>query len=197
TGGAAGTAGGDAPSEGTSGSPAAAGPSGTTGKTGAPGMAVHAGRERKGKRAGGMPEQAGAPTTEFTRCEEQLRIGTERHESGRIHVRKWVETETVERTIPISHEEIKIDREPITGGRPDAAMSVSEDDRVIILYEERPLLSTEIIPVERIRISTRQVQDEQTVRGEIRKERIEVTREDISGGGSQDRPEAGRERGRS
>ncbi len=79
--------------------------------------------------------------TEITRSEEQMRIGTERHESGRVRVHKYVETEMVERTIPVSHEELKIDREPIVGGEPNPKVTISEDDHEIILYEERPVIA--------------------------------------------------------
>ncbi|MGP4029307.1 PRC and DUF2382 domain-containing protein [Actinomadura sp. 3N407] len=172
--------------EGAAGTQGKVGAAGVAGTAGAAGMAV---RPEKGKRERQtMPPQsaregAEAPMTEITRSEEQMRIGTERHESGRVRVHKWVETETVERTIPVSHEEIKIDREPITGGEPSADVSLSEDDQEIILYEERPVVAKETVPVERIRVRTEQVQDEQTVRGELRKERIEVTRDEESGTG--------------
>ncbi|MEV0663386.1 DUF2382 domain-containing protein [Actinomadura luteofluorescens] len=172
----------------TAGTTGTAGTAGTTGTTGAAGMAVHPERGKRGtagERAAGraMPPQsaregAEAPMTEITRSEEQMRIGTERHEAGRVRVRKWIETETVEQTIPVSHEEIRIDREPISGGRPDPKVTISEADQEIILYEERPVISKETVPVERVRLRTEQVQDEQTVRGELRKERIEVTRDD-------------------
>ena len=158
------------------------------GPTGPAGMAVHPERGKRGaagERAPGrtMPPQsaregAEAPMTEITRSEEQMRIGTERHEVGRVRVRKWIETEMVEQTIPVSHEEIRIDREPITGGGPDPKVTISEADQEIILYEERPVITKETVPVERVRLRTEQVQDEQTVRGELRKERIEVTRDD-------------------
>ncbi|TDD68400.1 DUF2382 domain-containing protein [Actinomadura darangshiensis] len=180
---------------GAAGTAGTAGAAGAAGTAGAAGMAV---RPERGKRdadagqASASAQSAGrtstppqsaragaeAPMTEITRSEEQMRIGTERHESGRVRVHKWVETEMVERTIPVSHEEIKIDREPIAGGRPDAKVSISEDDQEIILYEERPVIAKETVPVERVRFRTEQVQDEQTVRGELRKERIEVTRDD-------------------
>lgn len=171
---------------GTTGTEGAAGTQGAAGKAAA-GMAVRP--EKGGKRERqAMPPQsaregAEAPMTEITRSEEQMRIGTERQEAGRVRVHKWVETEMVERTIPVSHEEIKIDREPITGGRPSAEVSLSEDEQEIILYEERPVVSKETVPVERIRVRTEQVQDEQTVRSELRKERIEVTRDEESGTG--------------
>lgn len=184
TAGPSGTAGapGSGDTGGVAGTPGVAGRSAAA----APGMAV---RPEKGGGQGGrgerqaMPPQspregAEAPMTEITRSEEQMRIGTERHESGRVRVRKWVETEMVEQTIPVSHEEIRIDREPIVGGEPSSGASLSEDEQEIILYEERPVVTKETVPVERIRIRTDRVQDEQTVRGEIRKERVEVTRDD-------------------
>lgn len=198
-----------------------AGAAGTAGMAGAAGMAVHPEKGRRGtteqpagqagtgksttgpsttgQQPGGrtMPAQspregAEVPMTEITRFEEQMRIGTERHEAGRVRVHKWVETETVERTIPVSHEELKVDREPITAGRPDPKVTIAEEDQEIILYEERPVIAKETVPVERVRLRTEQVQDEQTIRGELRKERIEVTRDDGTRAGG----ERGRDRDR-
>lgn len=171
----------------------------TAGTPGPAGMAVHP--ERQARRGHDLPErsrhEAEQPaTTEITRCEERLHVGTERHESGRVRVRKWVETEMVERTVPVSREEVRIDREPIVGGRPDPEARLSEDERVIILYEERPLVSKETVPVERVVIRTEQVRDEQTVRGEIRKERIEVIGGEEAEAAREDGDRAGRrERG--
>ncbi|TDC04260.1 DUF2382 domain-containing protein [Actinomadura bangladeshensis] len=166
---------------------------GTAGPAGAAGMAVRpdrAGREQPAMPPQSAREGAEAPMTEITRSEEQMRIGTERHEAGRVRVHKYVETEMVERTIPVSHEEVRIDREPIVGGEPNPQVTLAEDDHEIILYEERPVIAKETIPVERIHVRTEEVQDEQTVRGELRKERIEVTRdEDVRG---EDRGKRGR-----
>ncbi|MFD0902105.1 DUF2382 domain-containing protein [Actinomadura sediminis] len=200
----------EAPAEGrTEGRSAPAGPSGTTGTAGvegtggtagAAGMAVRPDRTKRGEQAGRtapgttagrtMPEQrarteadtsAESPLTEIVRCEEQIHIGTERHEAGRVRVRKWIETETVERTVPCSHDEVKIDREAITDVQPGTRVTITEDDKEIVLYEERPVVTKQAVPVERVRVRTEQVQDEQTVRSELRKERVEVTREGDTG----------------
>ncbi|WP_026403245.1 MULTISPECIES: DUF2382 domain-containing protein [Actinomadura] len=198
----------DTPAEGRTaeGRAAPAGPSGTTGAAGAAGtagaagMAVRPDRAKRGEQAGRtapdaaagrtMPEQrtrteaepgAEGGLTEIVRCEEQIHVGTERHEAGRVRVRKWIETETVERTVPCTHDEIKIDREPITGAQPGTRVTITEDDKEIVLYEERPVVTKEAVPVERVRVRTEQVQDEQTVRSELRKERVEVTREGEAG----------------
>ncbi|TDD27454.1 DUF2382 domain-containing protein [Actinomadura sp. KC06] len=178
----------------TAGSEGMAGAAGTAGMAGAAGMAVRPDkskrdrdRGREGEREQAMPPQsaregAETPMAEITRSEERMRIDTERHESGRVHVHKWIETEMVERTVPVAHDELKVDREPIADGRPSPEVSITEDDLDLILYEERPVVAKETVPVERVRVRTERVQDEQTVRGELRKERIEVTRDEGRGG---------------
>lgn len=49
----------------------------------------------------------------MTRSEERMRVGTERVETGRARLRKYVVTENVQ-TGPVSHEEVRVEREPIT-----------------------------------------------------------------------------------
>jgi stress response protein YsnF len=43
-----------------------------------------------------------------------------------------------------------------------------------VTYEERPVVSKETVPKERVRLETEQVTDEETITGEVRKERIEI-----------------------
>ena len=49
------------------------------------------------------------PTTDdaMTVSEEQLQVGTERREAGRARLRKYVVTENVTQTVPVSHEEVR------------------------------------------------------------------------------------------
>ncbi len=50
----------------------------------------------------------------MTRSEEQVNFGTATRESGRARLRKFVTTETVTRDVPVRHEEVTLEREPIT-----------------------------------------------------------------------------------
>jgi uncharacterized protein (TIGR02271 family) len=52
----------------------------------------------------------------MARSEERLHVGTERTEAGRARLRKYVVTENVTQTVPVSHEEVRLEREPITDG---------------------------------------------------------------------------------
>ncbi|MTE18049.1 DUF2382 domain-containing protein [Streptomyces sp. TRM43335] len=112
----------------------------------------------------------------MTRSEEEMRVGVERHEAGRARLRKYVVTEEVQKTVPVRHEEVRVEREPITEGNVDEAMSgpeITEGEYEVTLHEERPVVDTEVHPVERVRLTTDERTDQETVRGEVRKERIE------------------------
>ena len=112
----------------------------------------------------------------MTRSEEQLRVGTETVEAGRARLRKYVVTENVSTTVPVSHEEVRVEREPITGANRDAALSgepISEEEHEVTLRAERPVVAKEAVPVERVRLTTETVTEDAAVNETVRKEQIE------------------------
>jgi uncharacterized protein (TIGR02271 family) len=119
----------------------------------------------------------------MTRSEERLRAGTESREAGRARLRKYVVTEQQQVNVPVSREEVRVEREPITDANVGQAMdgpALSEEEHEVVLNEERPVVTTEAVPVERVRLSKEQVQDEQTVTADVRKEQIEMEGDDAS-----------------
>lgn len=119
------------------------------------------------------------PTTDdaMTRSEEQLRVGTQRVETGKARLRKHVVTETQQVSVPVSREEVRLEREPITDANRDAAYSgaaITEEEHEVTLMAERPVVTTEAVAVERVRLDTETVTDTETVSGEVRKEQIEM-----------------------
>ncbi|WP_236243465.1 DUF2382 domain-containing protein [Streptomyces sp. CC228A] len=117
----------------------------------------------------------------MTLSEESMHVGVERREAGRARLRKYVVTEEVQQTIPVRHEEVRLEREPITEGNRDAALSgpeISEAEHEVTLHEERPVVEKRTEPVERVRLTTDEYTDEETVEGRVRKERIEADFED-------------------
>jgi uncharacterized protein (TIGR02271 family) len=113
----------------------------------------------------------------MTRSDEELRVGTERREAGRARLRKYVVTETEERTVPVRREEVRVEREPITEANVDKALDgpeISEEEHEVVLHEERPVVDKEVVPKERVRMSTEEHTDQETVSETLRKERIEA-----------------------
>jgi uncharacterized protein (TIGR02271 family) len=113
----------------------------------------------------------------MTRSEEELSVGTERVEASRVRLRKYVVTEQVQTTVPVQHEEVRLEREPITDANRDAALDgpeITEAEHEVVLHEERPVVEKRVVPKERVRLGTDVVTDEHQVSEEIRKERIET-----------------------
>ena len=119
------------------------------------------------------------PTTDdaMTRSEERLRVGIEQHESGRARLRKYVVTEDVSVTVPVSHEEVTLEREPITDANRGEAMSgadLSEEEHEVTLTEQRAVVDKETVPVERVRLGTETVTEQEQVSETVHKEQIET-----------------------
>jgi Domain of unknown function (DUF2382). len=88
-----------------------------------------------------------------------------------------VVTEQEQRTVPVRREEVRVEREPIHEGNVDEALEgpeISEEEHEVVLHEERPVAETEVVPKERVRLSTEEHTDEETVSADLRKERIET-----------------------
>jgi uncharacterized protein (TIGR02271 family) len=136
-------------------------------------------RQPRTDQVGGPGADTSGPNTDsaMTRSEEQLRVGTENVETGRARLRKYVVTENVTQTVPVSHEEVRVEREPITEANVGAATdgpAISEEEHEVTLHAERPVVAKETVPVERVRMDTQTVSEQQQVEDTVRQERIEV-----------------------
>jgi uncharacterized protein (TIGR02271 family) len=168
----------DRPGEGGRDRQAGTGAAGTAG-----GMAGATGSA--GRSGTGADARRGQGDDAMTRSEERMHVGVERREAGRARLRKYVVTEEEERTVPVRHEEVRVEREPITDANRDAAMSgpdIGEAEHEVVLHEERPVTETESVPVERVRLTTEEHTEQETVRGRVRKERIEGGTEETGEG---------------
>ena len=123
-------------------------------------------------------DTSGPETDEaMTRSEEHLVGGTEQVETGRARLRKYVVTDTETVQVPVSREEVTLEREPITDSNAGAAYSgggITEEEHEVTLRAERPVVTTETEAVERVRLGKETVSDTETVSGEVRKEEIEL-----------------------
>ncbi|GAA2727143.1 DUF2382 domain-containing protein [Cellulomonas aerilata] len=128
---------------------------------------------------GTVGHDTSGPTTDsaMTRSEERLHVGTERVATGRARLRKYVVTEQETVTVPVSREEVRLEREPITDANVGDALSgpaISEEEHEVVLTEERPVVDKETVPVERVRLDTDVVTETETVTEDVRKEQIEL-----------------------
>jgi len=123
-------------------------------------LLVHYGIDRRGapplavpprERAPGAASQNGA----VTRSEEELQVRTVRRPRTRVCLRKYVVTERVTTTVPVRHEEVRLEREPITDA--DAGLvppepTSSDDAHDVVVHEEHLVIEKRVVPTERVRM---------------------------------------------
>ena len=169
---------------GTAGMAGTAGTAGTAGMAGVAGTAGRTDRDGDGRadhtgEAGVVGRDVSGPTTDdaMTRSEERLNVGTRTEEAGRARLRKYVVSENVTETVPVSREEVRVEREPITDANVGNAMdgpAISEEEHEVTLHAERPVVEKEAVPVERVRLDKETVTDQERVSEDVHKEKIEV-----------------------
>ncbi|MEU5371982.1 PRC and DUF2382 domain-containing protein [Streptomyces sp. NPDC005951] len=158
---------------------------GTTGAAGMAGAGSGTGRHRDTEASTTERPLAGAGAgtsraadmsgkEEMIRSEEQLHVGKEEYESGKARLHKYVVTEEVTRTVPVSHEEVRVVREPLQPGeKTTGTTDFGEQDVEVTLHAERATVRKEAVPVERVRLETNRVTEQKEVSAEIRKEKID------------------------
>lgn len=118
-----------------------------------------------------------AQNPSVVRHEERLQVGTERVETGRTRLRKYVVEEPVRAEQTLASEDVEEIRTPVTEEEREAFLGgaelpVGEDE--VILYREVPVVRTVRVPYERVRLAVRRTERTEVVEETVRKERIDV-----------------------
>ena len=116
-------------------------------------------------------------TPSVVRHEERLQVGTERVESGRSRLRKYVVEEPVRAEQTLASEDVEEVRTPVTEEEREAFLAgrelpVGEDE--VILYREVPVVQTVRVPYERVRLVVRRTERTEVVEETVRQERVDV-----------------------
>jgi uncharacterized protein (TIGR02271 family) len=111
--------------------------------------------------------------TRVTRSEEELAIGKRSVRAGEAYLRKTVETEHVREEVPVMHEEVVVERRPVSA---DSAtdVTIGEDEIRVPVMEEEVVTEKRVVPKEEVVIRKRAVSDREVVEDDVRKERIDV-----------------------
>ena len=127
---------------------------------------------------------------QVTAHEERLNVGTERHATDQVRLRKRVRTEHRYVEVPVQREELVVEREEIDPDSPEARNTggitgeANAAEETVTLHEERPVVDKETVAAEKVHVGKRTVQDTETVEGDLRREEIDVE--------DQERPESRR-----
>jgi uncharacterized protein (TIGR02271 family) len=106
------------------------------------------------------------------RTEEELAAGTREVEAGEVRVRKNVRTDRESVEVPTRHEEVSVERVPLSGEASEA--DIGEDEVVVPVTEEEVVVSKRPVIKEEVRIRKDVVEDTQVVEEDVRREEIDV-----------------------
>ncbi|GAB17190.1 hypothetical protein GOEFS_021_00170 [Gordonia effusa NBRC 100432] len=115
----------------------------------------------------------------LVRSEEQLNVGTEKVATGKARLRKYVVTEEQSVTVPVTHEEVRVVREPISSDAPVG--DIGEAQTEVTLHEDQVVAEKKTVPVERVGLEVNEVTDKESVSDTVRKEKIETEGIESSG----------------
>lgn len=105
---------------------------------------------------------------------EKLNVGTERVASGEARLRKYQveETETVE--VPVTREEVRIERTPISPEEAKNYVGSDATEATVTLHEDKVNVTKESVPVERVSLGTEQIQETRTVTDTVKHDEIDT-----------------------
>ena len=106
------------------------------------------------------------------RSEEELRAGTREREAGTVRVRKTVRTDRESVEVPTRHEEVSVERVPLSGEASEA--EIGEDEVDVPVVEEEAVVSKRPVVKEEVRIRKDVVEDTEVVEEDVRREEIDV-----------------------
>jgi len=110
---------------------------------------------------------------------EELVVGTRAVQFGTVRLHKGVETGEQRLTIPLTREEVVVERIP--ADRFDAAAPLDPDETVIPVVEEQLVVETRAVVVAYVRVRKRRVTEQRDVRAPLRREVVTVEERPMAG----------------
>jgi uncharacterized protein (TIGR02271 family) len=106
-----------------------------------------------------------------TRKEEELQVGKRPVEAGGVRLRKWVETEPVDVDVELQRETARVTREQMD--EPVEA-DLGEEEIEVPLRGEEAVAQKRVVAKERVGVEKDVETEQETVTGEVRKERVDI-----------------------
>ncbi|HEX2473866.1 MAG TPA: YsnF/AvaK domain-containing protein [Lacipirellulaceae bacterium] len=109
--------------------------------------------------------------------EEKLRVSKTPVQTGEVKIRKEVHTEHKTLDVPVSHEEVVIERRPASGKEVSASSLKAGQEVRIPVRDEEVNVQKETVATEEVSVGKRRVQDTKHVDETLRKEEIKIETE--------------------
>ncbi len=114
--------------------------------------------------------------------EEELVVGKQQEERGRVHLHKDVVSEQQTVSVNLRHEEVTVERVAVTGRMSEADIQNAFQDQVIdiAVMGEEAIVGKRLHEIEEVRLHKDATQVQEQVTGTVRKEHVTVDETDTS-----------------
>ncbi|MGJ4115908.1 PRC and DUF2382 domain-containing protein [Corynebacterium macclintockiae] len=119
---------------------------------------------------------------EIIRSEERLNVQKDKVQTGEARLRKYVVTDTETVEVPVTREEVCVERTPISADEAanyKGSIDEGGQEASVTLSEERVTVNKETVPVEKVSLNKEQITETERHTEELRKEQIDT---DVDGG---------------
>jgi uncharacterized protein (TIGR02271 family) len=95
-----------------------------------------------------------------------------------VELHKTVDTEQVRETVPVMHEEVSVERHPISADAArDANLTIGEESIRVPLTAEEVVVDKRVVPVEEVIVRKEAHTEQHVVEDTVRRERVDVDRD--------------------
>lgn len=121
------------------------------------------------------------PPISVLRSEEQLTVSHTVQVTGAVRLHKRIVTETITQTVDVCREELVIteltpDNVTLHDGTANGDEQLHDREFDLILHEERVVITTTVVPIERVRVRVHVVTDQVQIEETLRREHIDTQR---------------------
>lgn len=111
----------------------------------------------------------------LTLAEEQLAVGKRTVQEGEVALRKHVDTRHVEEQVELVHEEVTVERRPLSADSANANISdIGEAEIRVPVMREEAVVDKRTVPIEEVVLRKEAVAENQKVGADLRKETLDV-----------------------
>lgn len=118
--------------------------------------------------------------THMTLSEEQLAVRKRERAAGEVEIEKQVVTERVSQAVPLTHDEVVVERRPAEGGMVAGGTIGGEEHIRVPLTAEEAVVDKRVVPKEELVVRTQSVTENEVVEADLRRETAEVTRDGVA-----------------
>jgi uncharacterized protein (TIGR02271 family) len=116
--------------------------------------------------------------------QENLNVGKREVDSGTVRLKKVVKTETVVQPIELKREEVVIERDsgPAKGGEQVLSQPFQEQETVIHLKREEPVIEKQTVQSGHVVVQTRASEEQRNIQAQVRREDVAVDKSGSAAG---------------